>query len=238
MVRIDFDFRLFETRIEISSLHQALDIMENQVQTLIDQQTMQAQTDLDALAKRGVEWNDEEVHFVIQERDYAVEHLYPTLFRGPFLVMLWAIYEAGLHEVARFVKRHKNIDLDIDEIKGSNVQSTARRYFDAVLNVDFASDSIRSGELGKLYKVRNAFAHANGRISSLPSGVRKTVDSMIAEGHLEESFGCIAPTKAYVTMACEVVHAELTTLVNGAIAWHNEMQELTESGPATHPSDG
>lgn len=228
MVRINVDFRLLETRIELSGLREALEIMENQIQFLVAQRKVQAEADLKALADQGVEWQDGEVQLALQERDYAVEHLYPRLFRGPFLVTLWAIYEAGLKEVARFVKRQKGIDLDVDEVKGSDVRRTVKRYFEAVLRVGFPSDQSRAGELGKLYKVRNAFAHANGRLRSLSGDVRKTIDSMIAEGHLEESLGYIVPTRAYLVAACEVVHVELTALVNGAIAWHDNIQGVDE----------
>jgi hypothetical protein len=221
LVELNVEFRLLEVRIEVSGLRDALQIMENQIQFLVEQQMAKAAADLKALADQGLAWEDADVHLTIQERDYAIEHLYPRLFRGPFLITLWAIYESGVKEVARFVARNKKVELDIDEIRGSNVRSIARRYFEAVLGVQFASDQTRAGDLGKLYKLRNAFAHANGRVASLSSDVRKTVESMIEEGHLDESLGYVIPSKAYVSSACETIHVELTKLVEGALAWHN-----------------
>lgn len=224
MARITVDLRLLATRMELSGLHEALEIMERQVRFLTQQRKLQAEADLKELAGEGAGWEDPEVQLAIQERNHAVEHLYPRLVRGPFLVTLWAIYEAGLKEVARFVQHHKGIDLDIDEIKGGDIRKRARRYFEAVLCVDFPSDSSRAGTLGKLYRVRNAFAHANGRLRGLKGDARQTVDSLIAEGQLEESLGYIIPTKAYVTVACDVVNRELSSLVEGTIAWHDGMK--------------
>jgi hypothetical protein len=223
VVKLNVDFRLLETRIELTGLREALQIMESQIQFLGEQRKSQAEAALKALADQGVPWEDGDVHLTIQERDYAVEHLYPRLFRGPFLMTLWAIYESGVKEVARFVKRIKKVELDIDEIRDSDVRGQAKRYFEAVLDVRFASDPARAGDLGKLYKLRNAFAHANGRTASLRSDVRKTVESMIEEGHLDESLGYVIPTKAYLASACDTVHFELTKLVEGALAWHDEL---------------
>lgn len=228
LVKITVDFRLLESRIELSGLHEALEIMENQIHFLAEQRKVQAAADLEALADEGVEWDDGDVQLTLRERDHAVEHLYPRLFRGPFLVTLWAIYESGLNEVARFVKRNKKVQLDIDEIRGSDIRRRAKRYFEAVLGVEIASDQTRAGELGKLYRVRNAFAHANGRLGSLKHDVRKSIESMIAEGQLEESIGYIIPSKIYVADACEVVHAELSELVDGAIAWHEKIKGADE----------
>jgi hypothetical protein len=224
MPKLNVEFRLLETRIELSGLREALQIMESQIQFLAEQRKLQAEAELNALAEQGVPWEDGDVHLTIQERDYAIEHLYPRLFRGPFLMTLWAIYESGVKEVARFVKRNMNVELDIDEIRDSDVRCKAKRYFEAVLGVRFASDQSRAGDLGKLYKLRNTFAHANGRLESLSSDVQKTVKSMIEEGHLDESLGYIIPTRAYLASACNAVHVELTKLVEGAIAWHDGLK--------------
>jgi hypothetical protein len=221
VVRINFETRLLETRIELSGLTHARELMEKQIQLLCEERRKEAGAQVRELANQGVEWEDGEIQLVFQERDYAIEHLYPRLFRGPFLVTLWAIYEAGLKEVARFVKRAKNIDLDIDEISGHDVRRKARRYFEAVLQVTFGTGSSRAGDIGKVYKVRNAFAHANGRLRSLTPDVLRTVVSMIAEGHLEETLGYIVPTDRYVAAASEVIHTELSGLVDEAIRWHN-----------------
>jgi hypothetical protein len=229
VVKLNVEFRLLETRIELSGLGHARELMEKQIQLLSMQRKVEADAELRVLAEQGVEWEDGEIQLALQERGYAIEHLYPRLFRGPFLVTLWATYEAGLKEVARFVKRAKRIELDIDEIAGFDVRKKAKRYFEAVLGVNFGPDPSRAGDIGKLYKVRNAFAHANGRLRSLTPDVLKTVESMIAEGHLEETLGYIVPTQTYVAAASEVIRKELSDLVDEAIKWHDTTIIRTQS---------
>lgn len=222
MVRIGHYFRLLGVRAELSGLSDALELMEGQIKFLSEQRKTQASADLRVLAEQGHEWEHEDVQLTLQERDHAVEHFYPRVFRGPFLVTLWAIYESGLKEVARFIKLQKDIELDVDEIRGPDVQRRVKRYFEAVLGMSLPSDQARARELSRLYMLRNAFAHANGRLASLKGGVRDGVKGMIKEGLLTESLGYVIPSKAYLAAACGAVHTELSELVDRTLAWHDE----------------
>ena len=128
------------------------------------------------IKKEGLSPNDPEWHIALQEYDYYIDFIHPRLFRGPFLVALYAVYESAVTEIASLIQSKMEKKISINDIKGNFLEKAAK-YFKHILELNLYSEQKAWHRIKMLAELRNAIAHANGRLEILNNKSRKTIQN-------------------------------------------------------------
>lgn len=158
-----FDFRFVELFHELYALENYIVSIESQLPDLIKKEEGKAFSEL---KERGYENDPIERSQVEQRLSELIEEVLPRYFWGPILVTLWAIFESGLIEIAKEVKDQQKQMIKLNDIRG-NVLDRSDKYFNHILKIDINTKDNSWDHLKMFYVLRNALAHANGRIENI-----------------------------------------------------------------------
>lgn len=177
MAIIDVDFRLVELSWELRILEEHLEMIEKLIEGIkeSEKEILEAKIRERRTTPCSPEW-----HLEHQTYEYKVEFQLPHLFRSPFLVSLYATYEAGVTEVAGLIQKGQGQALSIDDLRGAFLDR-AKKYYKDVLRFDLCTDGSAWQQIRMGYEIRNAIAHTNGRIERLRPKSRKRISAWISK---------------------------------------------------------
>ena len=87
---------------------------------------------------------------------------------------LYAVYESTVTEIGRLIQGKQSQKISINDLKGDFL-SRAKKYFKHILKFELCSDENEWQKVKMLSELRNAFAHANGRLDMLNEKSRKFI---------------------------------------------------------------
>jgi hypothetical protein len=213
MPRFTVDLRFVEIEAELWALSEFLRVIESQVQYLIaqDEVRMRAQ-----LHEQGLPWEDPDVQLAFQEHDARTQRVFPRFMRAPFLVALCASYEAAIEELANAHAKATKRSLLLQDIRARSWFDAARKYFDAVLLVPMDENAERLTAIRDLFVVRNAIAHANGQIRSVPTSKLKRLEEVIRQhsGGISIDDGLVTVESSFLEEAFANVNGSVRALVD------------------------
>lgn len=158
-----FDFRFVELFHELYALEQYMDSVESQLPDLIKKEEKNA---FSRLRQKGYE-NDPFERDQIQQQLYdLVEEVLPRYFFSSILVTLWAIFESAIIEIAKEVKDQQNQVIKLNDFSG-NFLERANKYFNHIIKIPIEIEDSALQHLRMFYTLRNAIAHANGRLDNI-----------------------------------------------------------------------
>lgn len=161
----DFDFRFVELYHELYALEEYMESVKSQLPDLIQKEEKKA---YDSLREKGYE-NDPIERQQIQQQLYElIEGVLPRYFLGPILVTLWAIFESAIFEIAKEAKDQQKQMIGLGDINGDFLERT-NKYFNHILKIDIKTRDRSWQHLRMFYVLRNALAHANGRLDNIKS---------------------------------------------------------------------
>ena len=166
------DFRLLDASIELDVLEEHLQLIENQMEHIERTERNKTET---YIRKEGLCPDDPEWHIAWQKYDYRIDQL-PRFFRGTFLVVLYAAYESIVTEIARLIQDKQSQKKKINDLKGDFLER-AKKYYKHILKFDLYSDEKVWQQVRMLSILRNAFAHANGRLDMLNERTRNSIQN-------------------------------------------------------------
>ena len=170
------DFRFVELEHELDSLSTFREVFEEQLNFVEDQQRIRLNARF-----ASAEWDDADRQVASQEVDFLVEEVLPRFFRGPFLISLWAVFESGMIELADYLAEKKQLPLKLRDIRGCNPFDQWNKYYTHVAGYSLGFDESTRQKLEELRLVRNALAHANGRIDLVKQRDREKLEMWCAE---------------------------------------------------------
>jgi hypothetical protein len=210
----NLNFELVEMWGELGMLRSYSELLEEHLNYAIERERAAFQTRLQA---NPLVIQDEEgwaVHQAeLDELDYKLDVYLPRLFRGPFIVTLWGLFESVVLKLADLLKNKQGQALSITDFGGGILVQT-RKYYDHILHFELC-DSRGWERLRHLYLLRNAFAHSNGYLEMIrnPDKVKKLRKLITRRHGLSEALGHILMTKEFVagehTMIEEIVQGML-----------------------------
>ena len=207
---VDLDFRFVEIDYELWALGEYLDALERQLPTIADEKRAQTHAYLQA---EGLDWDDPEAALAFQELYEVVENVLPRFLRGPFLVTLWALYESAVTEIANYLRQQQNQALKLQDIRGDFLDR-ARKYFDHVLGFPLCTDTRTWERLRMLMILRNALAHANGRVEAVSEQAREKIRNWTRMGvGVAIENGNLLFTEAFVRETYALVRESLAGLI-------------------------
>jgi hypothetical protein len=167
------DFRFEEVPQDLATLKDCLQLVERGMPNLIkaEKERIWQEWGTDEDADRSVG------HFLEGQLDEGVTTRFIT---AAFVVALWALYEAAVLKYADYIRKAKKLTLKLRDLRGDFLEQ-GRKYFEEVLHFDLhpvTADWVRLGMLGKL---RNALAHANGRLEDLSEPNRGALEQWVSK---------------------------------------------------------
>jgi len=215
MATYTLDFRLLGVTVELLVLERHLEIIEQQ----IAQGREKADGEL-AIKSRTFDLRDpdDEAEFslLVQERDFEVDFVQPRVLRGPFLVTLFAVYESAVSEIACRIQARKGVETSLRDEKVRGFLSKAKEYYDVRLQFDLSISNRRWENLRQLSKLRNAIAHANGRLETI--GAKKAEELLKVPG-ISDEMDCIVVSEVFLREIFGIVKDDLEDLVERYKDW-------------------
>lgn len=217
MANIFLDFRLLDLSIELHALEDHLQIIENHVKELA-----RLEEERVSVLARENNWDfdDPEFDFARQECNHRIQFLFPRIFRGPFLVTLYAVFEAGVTEISRLIQSRQKRKLSINDLKGDFLDR-ATKYFKHIIEFDLPMDS-KWQHIRRLSEIRNALAHTNGRIDLLNANVRDKIHKWENDGTgIYTDMNFILVNEEFANKTFLDVNAYLRSLIERYKEWDN-----------------
>jgi len=207
---IHVDLRFVHIEFELWALEEHLAMLEKSIVYLREQDRIRTEA---GLTERGLAENEAEVQFAWQEHRDRVNHVLPRYLRGSFLTTLWAVFEAATQEIADFLRGQAGVELVLRDIRGDFLDR-AEKYFRHVLARDFMPDRSTADVLERILLLRNAYAHANGRLDAVKSQDRAPIDKLIARNiGINEEHGYLLMSEEFVRQCLSAVRDVLSFLM-------------------------
>ncbi len=216
----DLDFRLLEIDSELFALDYHLNLIENQIR---NKEAFERIKSHQKIKKLNLTPDDPEWHEEQYELDYIVEFLLPRLFRGPFLISLYAVYESGVTEVAALMRNREKIAISINDLKGDFLDRAKKYYNVFFKDFDLCSNNGAWQRISMLSDLRNAIAHVNGRIEMLNDKTRKKItDYEKQKVGISSIDGYIIVEERFLRDTLSLVSASLNDLVERYKDWDDK----------------
>ena len=212
-IRIEGDFFMIEALVELDFLKRQLVVLNELEATEIKRAQSLLKQNCNSA---GSSWDDPD--WLISQTNYDdyVEVTIPRMIRHPFIISAWAVYETIVIEIAELVKTNRNLKLGIDDIRGDFL-SRAKKYYSTVLQLELSANNTHWEQLTTLYKLRNAFAHSNGRFDRL-KGEHKKSQEQASEQYkgILKSKGALLVSNEYLCQTLDIVTKEANELITRA----------------------
>lgn len=212
---ITVDFRLMAVRYELYVVEEFHSSIEAQIESLNDIAIQKMRADFD-----GVIEDDYELEVAVQQLTYDDRRLMPRLVRHPFLVMLYAVYEATVREIAELVRGKQSRALKLDNISGSFLER-AKKYYKHVIGMKLTQDNASWVKVNLLADLRHVIVHTNGRMDMVSTERKEKLLSAGVQIVDNPPVMIVLPDLLHDIFAA--VKGDLDGLVSRYLEWdHNE----------------
>ena len=199
------DFRLLDASLELHALEDHLQLIESHMKDFQKTERRKVETHI---RKGGLCPSDLEWHIAWREYEDRIDEL-PKFFRGPFLVILYAVYESIVTEISRLIQTKQSQKIAINDLRGDFLER-AKKYYKHILQFKLYSEEEIWEKVKMLSELRNAFAHANGRLDILNEKLKKKI-----EERSQQNIGI--STDSYYVVCEENIVAEIFGVVSGSL---------------------
>ena len=218
---IRIDFRLLELSIDLGTLESHFQLIEEEIVRGEEAAGREFQDKWQALEfKDEAEWD-----LLRQDRDFRVKFVLPRVFRGPFLVTLFTVYETAVTEIAKLVQDKRGIQISLDDLRG-DLLNRAKKYYGHVLDFELSKSNQHWERITLLSDLRNAIAHRNGRLDMISPRVK---GKLLKVDGVSERFGYIVVDGEFLGQTFTLVRDELEGLVARYKEWDTEHRALQQT---------
>jgi len=216
-IHFQADFRLLEVSLEMSALEDHLELIENQIATLGRLERIALDDFIKSQHPSPDGFERAEAYYGYYHK---VDALLPRLFRGPFIVSLYAAYETAVTEIARLIQETLAHPLSLNDIRAGTFLERASKYYRHVLNFELCRDNIGWQYITMLSAFRNAIAHTNGRWDMLNDSTKHRIEQWKKErAGVEIVEGYIVVDSAFLKKTFGHVRDALTDLIDRYKQW-------------------
>lgn len=142
----------------------------------------------------------------------------PLMFRGTFIIMLYAVYEVSITEVAHVLQKRCSLSLSIDDIR-EGFLDRARKYFEQVLEMGLCPSTTTWQAIRMLAEIRNGYAHANGRLEMMGKRLSERIKNYAKNntGEINTGNGYVIVSSSFTRTALETVSSSIDDLIERAL---------------------
>ena len=226
------DFRLTGILLELDTLGTQLDLIEEQMDRSRKAAKCKLESELRKIPLNEFEGDDWETwDLLYEDYDYHVDVALPRILRSPFLISLFTVYESAATEIADLIrkKQKQQCSLDDIDIRIRGFLKRAKEYYKRVLQFKLSTSNESWKRLVLLYGLRNAMAHANGRIDMVKAEKQK--ERILSQKGVEDRYGFIVVSGDFLKETFELVKYDLEDLVSRYKTWdtaHRSSQQGNE----------
>lgn len=222
---------LDEAEYELWAVEQYHIALERQLQQLIDQTPART---LRLLHDQGMAGDAAAVAVADRESAELIERVYPRYFRSPLLLIVCAVLEALLLNIADGICQLKGARLRANEIHGDFLDRI-RRYFECVLDHPLNTDSEGWERIKAVFALRHCLIHANGVVGAMrPDQARRVLD-------LAQTLSGVTVVDGYLVLSAVFVDQSRTLVVRWLRELLRDFERLVEANASTtaiqHRSD-
>ena len=214
------DFRLLDASIELDALGDHLQLIESEMHRL--QKTDRLKVDK-YIRNKDLTPDDPEWYGTLQEYHDRIESL-PRLFRGPFLVSLFATYESIVTEIANLIRDGQSQKITIEDLKGDFLER-AKKYYQHILRFELCSQQEIWNRIRMLSALRNAYAHRNERMDMLTKKVKSQIGSYMQGFGISIHYGYIICDATTVDEMFRAVRGSLDDLIARYKDWDSQQNQ-------------
>lgn len=168
---INIDFRLVDVTMELLVLEDHINLIETQLAEL-EKEKQEEYLKKKKFAEDPFEWDEANSEYY-----KMVEFILPRFFWGSFILSLYAVYETAVTEIACLMQATKAESKSIDDSRGDFLKR-AKEYYKNIIQFDLCNSNNTWQRIKMLADIRNAIAHANGRLDMLKTGTRHKIESL------------------------------------------------------------
>lgn len=210
---------MLDIDLELSALDYHLKLLEEHIKnkTAFERLLLQKKIDDLRLSPDDPDWQ-----YLHQEFYHLEDFLLPRLFRVPFLVSLYAVYESAVIEIASNIQKQKGITISINDLRGDFLER-AKKYFKGIIDFKLCSDRAWQ-KITMLSVLRNAIAHANGRMEMLKIEIKtkiKTWEKQKVGVSIVDGF--VVVDESFTRETLSLVSSSLNNLVERYKNWDDNL---------------
>jgi len=213
------DFRLLEIDLELYGLKYHLDLLEKQIKNIQAYDRLSLEN---RIKKLGLVPDDADWQLAHNALEDTTEFFIPRIFRASFIISLYAVYESAVTEIAELIRKKKGIEISINDLR-NDFLNRADKYFKDVLHFQLCPDKRAGQRINVLSVIRNAVAHANGRIGMLKPGQKRKITNYEKQNIGISSLNdFLVIEEAFLRETLSLVDASLNDLVARYKEWDDK----------------
>lgn len=215
------DFRLLEIESELFALDYHLNLIEEQIRNkeAFERLLLEKRIKKLGLTHDNLDWQIEHYEF-----NRIVDFLLPRFLRSTFLVSLYAVYESAVIEIAKLIQKQKGFPISINDLR-DNFLNRSKKYYQ-IMGVQLSSDEAWE-RITMLSDLRNAIAHANGRIEMLKRDIQEKIRKWENQKiGIYSMNGFLIFEESFLRETLRLVSSSLNDLVERYKAW-DDNQAIT-----------
>lgn len=210
LLNFNFDFPGFSFSGESWAMKTYLDHIEKNITLAEDEFKQKSHRELKIEEDY---YSQGEIAYEYHEVDVACSVHIPRFFRNSAVIMLWALFESYVKDLARYIKQKDGLSVSILDLKGKNPIDGFIKYFSYIAGLDLGWDKEKQKRLLEFNKLRNHLAHCNGRLESASEKVIKDARELEKISGIEIREDCLIVTSEYLESAKELVLNTLESFV-------------------------
>jgi GTP1/Obg family GTP-binding protein len=121
---------------------------------------------------------------------------------------LWAVFESGIVEIAKYLQGRQSQRLSIDDLRASNDFERALKYYADVLRFPLIEIDGAQERLNRLLLARKIIAHSNGRVEAIKPALLQKLHQ------LEKELGVVLVGTYHVSFPIGLVQEAALTVKN------------------------
>ena len=225
---LSFGFLLHEVPLELSILSEQLEAIAESVALGDKKAREELDKKMSELAANHQASPEDEL-FAWWEYNNQTSFVIPLIYRNPFLVSMYAVYEAVVTDVSRLMRKEQKQAISIDDLKGGFL-ARSHKYYRHIINFELTNNDTAWEQLKNLSRLRNIVAHCNNRLELAGSKDRKLVERLSKQGvGVKDDAGYLIVTQEFLEETFAVVKSELENLAARYIQWDTANREARRS---------
>lgn len=215
------DFRLLDVELELSDLNYYVDFLEKQIR----ERQADYRSELQKIIKEERLTPDDSDWQIVDVYEHMADFWIPWVFRAPFIISLYAVYESSVTKIANLIQKQRGIKIPINEERKTFNLDRAKECFDDILNFSLYSDKTAWERIRTLSTLRHAFAHANGRIEMLTDNIKDKISIFERQKiGISSENGFIVLEEGFLRDTLSMVSHSLNDLVERYKQWDNHQK--------------
>lgn len=229
---LPYGFQFHEVKLELSVLGEQLGLIPGAVELGEKKAREEFDARMAELAANRHEFTKDEEHCAWWEYQSQTSFVVPLICRNPFLISMYAVYEAAVRDVSRLAQYGLGEAKSIDKMRmEGGFLAKSREHYSSILNFELTENECAWKRIEMLSCLRNIVAHSNGQLERAKCWQQDKVKCWSQQGiGVKDDIGYLIVTQEFLEETFAVVKSELEGLVDRYQQWDTANRKARRSG--------